>query len=73
MVRRRWAKVLVVLYPVATVFCILITGNHYWLDAVGGLAALGGGWLIGSHLAACNERRLQRRSPPPDPTACAST
>ena len=61
MLRRRWAKVLVALYPVATVFCIMITGNHYWLDAVGGLVALGGGWLIGSNLAAFNERRLQRK------------
>ena len=52
---------LVALYPVATVFCIMITGNHYWLDAVGGLVALGGGWLIGSQLAAFNERRLQRK------------
>ena len=61
MLRRRWTKVLVALYPVATVFCIMITGNHYWLDAVGGLVALGGGWLIGSNLAAFNERRLQRK------------
>ena len=61
MLRRRWTKVLVALYPVATVFCIMITGNHYWLDAVGGLVALGGGWLIGSNLAAWNERRLQRK------------
>ena len=44
-----------------TVFCIMITGNHYWLDAVGGLVALGGGWLIGSNLAAWNERSLQRK------------
>ncbi len=62
LVRRRWAKALVVLYPGLTVFCILITGNHYWLDAVGGWAALGGGWLIGSRLAAFVERRLAARA-----------
>ena len=63
LLRRRWAKVLVALYPVVTVFCIMITANHYWIDAVGGLGRLGVGWLIGSNLAAFNERRLQRRSP----------
>jgi hypothetical protein len=62
MIRRRWLKVLVGLYPVATVFCIMVTGNHYWLDAVGGLLALGGGWLIGSNLAAATERWHQRRA-----------
>lgn len=36
----------VFLYPAATLFCILITGNHYWLDAFFGGLALGGGWLI---------------------------
>lgn len=46
------------LYPAATLFCILITGNHFWLDAFfGGVVLLGGvgvalvsqwfnGWLI---------------------------
>jgi hypothetical protein len=61
MTRRRWLKVLIGLYPCITVFCIMVTGNHYWLDAIGGLAALGGGWLIGSQLAGWNERRLQRK------------
>jgi hypothetical protein len=61
MLRKRWSKILMALYPVATVFCILVTGNHYWLDAVGGLCALGGGYLIGSQLAAFMERRAQKR------------
>ena len=51
MFRRRWAKVLMALYPAATVFCIMITANHYWLDAVGGWVALAVGYLIGSNLA----------------------
>ena len=41
MLRRRRSKLLMALYPVATVFCILVTGNHYWLDGVGGLLAFG--------------------------------
>ena len=36
-------------YPAATLFCILITGNHYWLDAFfGGLVLLGGLWVARS-------------------------
>ena len=61
LVRRRWAKVLVVLYPVATVFCIMITGNHYWLDAVGGLAAFAVGLGIATLLTGWNESRFLRR------------
>src|SRR5262249_7885816 len=51
MVRRRWLKALIVLYPVATVFCIMITGNHYWLDAAGGLVVFSLGRLIGRGLS----------------------
>lgn len=61
LVRRRWAKVLVALYPVATVFCILITGNHYWLDAVGGLAAFAVGLGVATLLTRWNETRFIRR------------
>lgn len=61
LVRRRWVRALVVLYPVATVFCIMITGNHYWLDAVGGVVAFGGGYLIARATTAWTEARLRRR------------
>lgn len=44
-VRRRWLKVLVFCYPVATVIVILGTANHYLLDAVGGAITLGLGYL----------------------------
>jgi hypothetical protein len=50
LVRRRWAKVLLVLYPIATLFCIVVTGNHYFLDAVGGLVCLGIGYVLGRGL-----------------------
>ena len=42
-----WSKALMLLYPAATVFCIVVTGNHYVLDAVGGYLALGAGLGIG--------------------------
>lgn len=35
-VRSWWAKSLAVLYPVVTIIVVIITANHYWLDAVGG-------------------------------------
>jgi hypothetical protein len=38
--RRRWVRVLAVLYPCLTAFAVLATGNHFLLDIVAGLAAL---------------------------------
>ena len=38
---RQWVRMLGVAYPVATLFVIVGTGNHYFLDAVGGAAVLG--------------------------------
>ncbi len=61
-VRRRWMKGLLVLYPVVTLLCIIVTGNHYWLDAVGGLITLGAGWFCGNIFEDWNQRRLARRA-----------
>jgi hypothetical protein len=44
--RRDWVKALFVLYPVGTVMAIVLTGNHYVLDAVGGFAVLGIGYAL---------------------------
>lgn len=49
---KRWQKGLVLLYPLATLFAIVVTANHYLLDAVGGAVVLGLGYLIGSGLTA---------------------
>lgn len=45
-VRTAWVKVLFCLYPVLTVTAIVLTGNHYFLDAVGGFAVFGLGYVI---------------------------
>ena len=45
-VRSWWARVLVVAYPVATVAVVVVTGNHYLLDAVGGAVIVAGGYGI---------------------------
>jgi PAP2 superfamily len=47
--RRGWVKALGVLYPVATLVVIVSTGNHFWLDAAGGLACLAAGFGV-AHL-----------------------
>jgi hypothetical protein len=44
--RRDWVRILFVLYPVGTVMAIVLTGNHYVLDAVGGFAVLGIGYVL---------------------------
>lgn len=46
MVRRRWTRVLVVAYPMATLFDIMVTANHYWIDGLGGAACLATGYLL---------------------------
>jgi hypothetical protein len=46
LVRRRWLRALVIAYPFFTLFDIMVTANHYWIDGVGGLICLGGGYVI---------------------------
>ncbi|WP_328313275.1 phosphatase PAP2 family protein [Streptomyces sp. NBC_00442] len=41
-----WAKILGLLYPMATLVVIVSTANHFWLDAVGGLLCLSFGLLV---------------------------
>jgi membrane-associated phospholipid phosphatase len=58
--RRRWAKIAVLLYPASTLFCIVVTANHYWIDGVGGQLALAVGAWLGWDLHNRNQRRLDR-------------
>ena len=51
-VRRMWVKVLAASYPWLTLFAIVVTANHYWLDAVGGAVILAVGLFVGSWWAA---------------------
>jgi membrane-associated phospholipid phosphatase len=44
LVRRRWIKALLALYPLTIIFCIVVTANHWILDAVGGWIVLGVGY-----------------------------
>jgi hypothetical protein len=61
LLRRRWVKIAVLLYPLVTLFCIVVTANHYWIDGVGGLVVFGVGALIGWGLHRWNQDRLDGR------------
>ncbi|MEX1217633.1 MAG: phosphatase PAP2 family protein [Acidimicrobiales bacterium] len=41
-----WSKTLVILYPVLTVYFVIITGNHFVLDAVAGFAVFTFAYLV---------------------------
>jgi len=43
--KHTWAKILAALYPVMTVSVIVITANHFFLDAVGGFTILAIGYV----------------------------
>ena len=62
-----WAKAAAIIYPVFTLFAIVVTANHFVLDAVGGLVVLGLGAAIGFAIAARLEGRSARRSTNPPP------
>eukprot|EP00736_Rhodelphis_marinus_P004557 Rmarinus@m.23078 len=46
-VRPMWARVVCWLYPMVTIFCIVVTANHYIMDAVGGLMTI----FVGYHMS----------------------
>ncbi|MEO7442939.1 MAG: phosphatase PAP2 family protein, partial [Acidimicrobiales bacterium] len=66
-VRSRPARWLVVLYPVVTVFAVVVTANHYWLDAAGGLVVLAVGFVLARALTrfqVARKRQPVRRGRP---------
>jgi hypothetical protein len=52
-----WAKVLAALYPVVTLVVIVITANHFILDAVGGWIILAIGWVVASRITRAGRSR----------------
>jgi PAP2 superfamily len=61
LLRRRWQRAAVFLYPLATLFCIIVTANHFWLDGLGGLFCFAVGTLAGWGLHRWNQNRLDRK------------
>ena len=48
--RRRGARVALVAYPAITLLVIVVTGNHFWVDAVAGAGVLALGTVVGTRL-----------------------
>jgi hypothetical protein len=48
---RLWRKLLLIAYPTLTTFTIVVTGNHFWLDAAGGALVLTIGYYVSLWLA----------------------
>jgi PAP2 superfamily len=62
--RHGWSKALAAAYPVFTLLAVVVTANHYFLDAVGGAIILAGGYLIGRIATDLGARaRLSEASP----------
>ncbi len=52
--RWSWLMVLGLLYPTTTFFSIVVTGNHYFMDAVGGAGVIGLAFLINAAMVKRN-------------------
>jgi hypothetical protein len=50
--RRRWVKALGALYPLAMLYIIVATGNHFLFDAAAGGAVVAAGWLVAKAIVA---------------------
>ncbi len=59
-----WVRVLGLLYPVATLVVIVATANHFWLDAVGGMACLAFGYTVARLWYGSLPHALPRHLPP---------
>jgi hypothetical protein len=51
-------RALIAAYPWLTMFAIVVTANHFWLDAVGGALALGLGYVVGTIYWQLRSRQL---------------
>lgn len=59
-VKHWWGRALLVAYPLCTLFAIVVTGNHWWMDAVGGWVALAAAYGLATLAASMAARRRTR-------------
>lgn len=64
-VRSWWAKTLFLLYTPVQVFCVVVTSNHYFIDAVAGFAIVGIGYVIARALTRAGRRAPLDAAPAP--------
>jgi len=63
-VRSPWAKRAMVVYPLLTLFAVVVTANHYFLDAVGAAVVLATGFLLARSFTRWTDAgRTERRRP----------
>jgi hypothetical protein len=71
--RRRWIKIAAFAYPVVTLFVVMGTANHFFVDGVGGWIVLALGWWLSAalsrRLAACRRARAGRAARSPGPSS----
>jgi hypothetical protein len=61
--RHNWVRVLGLAHPLATLVVIVATGNHFLLDAVGGVVVLGFGYAVPWLVIAIYQRHRRSRRP----------
>lgn len=49
---RRWARPVLIAYPAMTLFAIVVTANHFFLDAVGGAIVFAAGYVVATAIVA---------------------
>lgn len=49
--RRLWARPLLVVYPAVTLLAIVVTANHFWIDAAGGATVFLAGHVVARAIA----------------------
>ncbi|MBV9659660.1 MAG: phosphatase PAP2 family protein [Acidimicrobiales bacterium] len=57
--RRWWTKILPFLYPAATIFTIVVTGNHYFGDVIAGLVLLAAAFLVAGRMDRLSRSRAR--------------
>lgn len=65
--RHTVSKLAIALYPALTILTIVVTGNHYWMDVVGGCATFGAGYLLATGIERWTRRRRGELDPGPGP------
>jgi len=56
--RMTWQRAMLVAYPVATLFAIVVTANHFWIDAAGGALVFGVGYAVARLVAQARSQKM---------------
>ena len=65
LIRPRWARPLVFVYPAMTIFAIIVTANHYFGDVIAGLLLLAVSYALARWLTGWLDRRAGDRAVAP--------